>query len=152
MTNLKSEVFTHCKAKIVQQLTGVEDTLAGLKEALHSESKSTAGDKHETGRAMIQLQMEQTGTKVVAYRDQLLMLDRIEKSSLSTADKVAVGSLVYTDKAIFFIAVSLGILTVSSQKIAVVSAVTPAAQALLGKSVGDVVQVNTTSYSIKAIL
>ncbi len=34
------------------------------KKALFSETKSSAGDKHETGRAMLQLEMEKTSQQL----------------------------------------------------------------------------------------
>ena len=56
--NTKQKLFNACKEFVQDKLSTIEKTIQSNKSALNSETKSSAGDKHETGRAMLQLEME----------------------------------------------------------------------------------------------
>ena len=57
-------LYNHCIKQLTQSLEGLEIRKAEILLALESESKSSAGDKHETGRAMIQLEREKLGEQI----------------------------------------------------------------------------------------
>jgi hypothetical protein len=61
---IKNLLFDHCKSFLESKLHGYKKSLDLLYESLNSEIKSSAGDKHETGRAMIQLEIEKTGNQL----------------------------------------------------------------------------------------
>ena len=56
----------------------IEHTMQSNQEALDSESKSSAGDKHETGRAMLQLEMEKAGQQLQEVEKMKLILEKIQ--------------------------------------------------------------------------
>ena len=56
--------------------------LTSLQEALTSEAKSTAGDKHETGRAMIHQEMRQVNDTLQRSQSTLQELKRMQKASV----------------------------------------------------------------------
>ncbi len=55
----------------------IEQTIQSNKNALNSETKSSAGDKHETGRAMLQLEMEKAGQQLKEVQEMQLQLHKI---------------------------------------------------------------------------
>ena len=61
---LKDLLFAHCQHYIKAKQLLLEKQKEALQLALTSESKSSAGDKHETGRAMIQLEREKLGNQI----------------------------------------------------------------------------------------
>ncbi|MFT4838171.1 MAG: hypothetical protein ACI9V9_000075, partial [Oleispira sp.] len=54
----KKTVNTHCLETVGERLTTIEKNLDSLMDAKRNETKSSAGDKYETGRAMIQNEEE----------------------------------------------------------------------------------------------
>lgn len=108
---------------------------AELKEALGTESKSTAGDKHETGRAMIQLEMERAGHQLEQAEQLLAALQAINPEQ--AADTVQLGSMVQTDKGVFYVSVGLGKVLFDEDTYFVVSPTAPVAKVLLGKRAGE---------------
>ena len=80
--------------------------IASCKQDLNSETKSSAGDKHETGRAMLQLEMEKAGKQWVEVQQTQVLLSKV--SIQPTKGPVRLGSLVHTSNGVFFLAVSIG--------------------------------------------
>ena len=58
---LKKLLYNYCESFLKRKLTNYQNQKKELFESLESETKSSAGDKHETGRAMIQLEIEKLG-------------------------------------------------------------------------------------------
>ena len=61
---IKINLFKHCEIVLKKKLKTFYNQKKELKQALNSESKSSAGDKHEIGRAMIHLEMEKLGNLI----------------------------------------------------------------------------------------
>ena len=61
---IKQELFGQCQNFVNSKLDTIRQTINELQQALNSETKSSAGDKHETGRAMIQLEREKMGRQL----------------------------------------------------------------------------------------
>ena len=61
---IKEVLFKECEDFVNKRLQTVEDIISSNQKALQSETKSSAGDKHETGRAMLQLEMEKAGQQL----------------------------------------------------------------------------------------
>ncbi|MCV6629756.1 MAG: GreA/GreB family elongation factor [Flavobacteriaceae bacterium] len=133
MQERKKAIYDRIVAQVESRLEIVQKRFDELQHALNSETKSTAGDKHETGRAMVQLEMEKTGTQLAKAENELQLL---QKLPLEATNKIALGSLVKTDNAWYFLSISIGILTFESQAYYVISPVSPIGQLLLGKSIG----------------
>ena len=68
---MRESILKHLEATLKGQVREGEDALASLKTSLASEAKSTAGDKHETGRAMIQAEMVRLNDTLVRSKDML---------------------------------------------------------------------------------
>jgi len=115
-----------------------------------SETKSSAGDKHETGRAMLQLEREKAGNQLAEIQKVKDVLSRIDVTKSSK--QVRLGSLVYTSQANYFIAVSAGEINIDSTIYYAISPSTPIANLLLSKSVGDKVIFRDNTIIIKQIL
>ncbi|SFU27593.1 hypothetical protein SAMN05216480_101232 [Pustulibacterium marinum] len=151
MKHLKSEVIAACEAIISSKLKSVQETLANLQESLFSETKSTAGDKHETGRSMVQLEMEKTGAKVLELEKELAVLDRIKKQENQQQKLVRLGSLLETSNGIYFIAVSLGLVKIENHQVFAISSGAPIAKEFIGKTAGETVSFRNTSITIQTI-
>ena len=133
--NLKQELYNYCLADINRRLSISEKGLQQLQESLSSETKSSAGDKHETGRAMIQLEREQLGNQLAnieAEKEIILNIDPTAKSQM-----VSLGSVVITSQNNYFISTSIGKIRLEDTDYYALSLGSPIGQLLSGKRVGD---------------
>ena len=134
---LKKKLKSVCLDFMMSKLRTVEDTIKSLKEALHSESKSSVGDKHETGRAMLQLEMEKAGQQLKYVSKMKIIVEKMNVSALTEVGSL--GAVLKTQKGIYFIGVSVGVVQFESKNYFVVSPSSPIGQKLLGKRKNDTV-------------
>ena len=106
---IKEHLLLSCEQQIMQKYIIVQDKIKGIVASLDDATKSSAGDKHETARAMLQLDREQAGERLVEIEKTLEVLHKINLTK--TATHAHLGSLVTTNKGNFFLSISLGVLT-----------------------------------------
>jgi hypothetical protein len=104
-------------------------------ESANSESKSSAGDKYETSRAMNHLQKDMYASQLAANRLELAALLSINCGSIATS--IGNGCYVQTKKAGFFIAAGLGKITIDGITVYLLSPNAPLSQILFTKKTGD---------------
>lgn len=147
---IKEKLYNRCLEFIDERLTIVNQTISDIQNALQSETKSSAGDKHETGRAMLQLEREKAGHQLAEIEKQKQLLHKMETTSKH--ETIALGSIVKTTTANYFIAISAGKITVENTTFYAISIATPIAQSLKSKRVGDDVHFRETKFKILEIL
>lgn len=146
----KEQLFIKCKDFITKKESIIKKAILEIEIAFQSETKSSAGDKHETGRAMLHLEREKLGNQLAQTQkiSSTLFKIKISKTYLT----VVLGSLVYTTQANYFIAISAGKFIVNNQEFYAISPITPIAKLLLGKSCGHEVNFNNRLFKIKEIV
>lgn len=128
----------------------LETIIESNKKALLSETKSTAGDKHETGRAMLQLEMEKAGQQLASIRQ---MEETIAKIDASKEVSVScLGAIVKTNQTSYFLSISAGKILVEGNHYFAISVSTPIGKLLLGKGKGDRVYFNGNEIVIEDIV
>jgi len=142
---VQSELIKALSSRIEDLKSSLED----LKEAGESETKSSAGDKYETGREMIKQEKDKYQQVLLDYEKQLDIVNNFKVDKFY--EKASPGSLVVTDKMIFYISVAYGKLRVDEKDIYAISPNAPVAQLLLEKSVGDSYSLNGQAVTIKSI-
>ena len=136
----KKELYNLCLIFANNRLQTIEEIISSNQKALQSETKSSAGDKHETGRAMLQLEIEKAGQQlqgILEMKDTLAKMDIAKKSTVAH-----LGSLVKTNQATYFLSISAGQLTVNNENYFAVSFSSPIGKLLLGKKEKDEVVFN----------
>lgn len=134
---VKQSLYQFCKVFVDERLIRIQQNIQQIQESLSSETKSSAGDKHETGRAMLQLEREKLGQQLHEAEKMAVVLSRISITNKSKT--IVLGSYVKTSKSDYFLAVSAGKYNKDSKTIYCISGRTPIGQLLLSKSIGDVV-------------
>jgi len=148
--NVKQELYNQCLQFINNRFDTIQNTINDIQKSLTSETKSSAGDKHETGRAMLQLEREKTGNQLAEIQKIKEMFSKVDVSK--TSKSIGLGSVVYTSKANYFIAISAGVFAVGKDSFYAISSNTPIGQLLLGKTIGDVVKFRDEEFKIETIL
>ena len=147
---IKDELRKFCESFAEERIYRINNSIKGLNDSLNSETKSSAGDKHETGRAMIQLEREKLGHQLYEAEKMRHVLAGI--NSPDNSSKVGQGSLVITTDSAYYISISAGVFKRESSQIYCVSAVSPIGKILLGKSLGHCFEFNQKTICVEKIL
>jgi transcription elongation GreA/GreB family factor len=148
--DLKLSLYQYCQGFIDDRSARVKSQISAIQSALDSETKSSAGDKHETGRAMLQLEREKLGHQLAEVQALHRVMQKLDISSKKTA--AALGSLVKTTGANYFLAISAGEFKGGTSTTYCISLNTPIGIMLLGKTVGDTIAFNGKVLEIEGIV
>jgi transcription elongation GreA/GreB family factor len=147
--SFKQTAYAHCLGLLDDKIKSLRTILAELEEGSQSDSKSSAGDKHETARAMMQLEQEKIARQLQEVLAQKAELEKIDISTSSS--EIKKGSLVKTNKGYLFISASIGKTSIKGVTLMCISAHSPLAAILLGLKENAVVSFNGASYEIGKI-
>lgn len=146
----KKELFIACSAYINNSIKILEDALNDAQEAANSDTKGSAGDKHETGRAMMHIEKEKNA-KQLSDRVRLLEVLRLINPDESHSE-VKIGSIVTTNNGIFFISIAMGRFKLKNDDVYIISPVSPIGQLLVGKVIGDEFSFNGKEFIIEELV
>jgi transcription elongation GreA/GreB family factor len=147
---IKEALFSQCESFVNKRLQTVEAVLSSNQKALQSETKSSAGDKHETGRAMLQLEMEKAGQQLSGIAQLKVVLSKIDV--LKSSKNACLGSVIITAKVSYFLSISAGQLVVADKSYFAISVSSPIGKLLLGKQEKDMISFNGKTIIINKIV
>lgn len=120
------------------------------KESRDSDTKSSAGDKFETGREMMQREMDKISASIDQSKNQLNFLSKINLNR--PYSNVDVGCLITTDQGIYYISIGLGKVEINAEIIYAISLDSPIGQIFKGKRVGDILEFRGKTLKINQLL
>jgi hypothetical protein len=150
MEELKAKLYQHCMDFILQRIATAETALQQAQEASNDDTKSSAGDKFETTREMMQQDIARNKNLLFDGQQNQQLLISLENAPHS--DIVRNGSLVYTSNGLFYITISAGQIKIDGQQVFAISAVSPIGKLLIGKKAGDAFSFNNNNYTIKEVV
>ncbi|MCA6067557.1 hypothetical protein JI747_010235 [Chryseobacterium sp. RG1] len=143
----KQQILDTIKIKTADKIHTFEKLIAETR-ASNNDTKSSMGDKYETGREMLQQEINNLTRQLNETLNQQALLQKItSEPSL----KVQNGALVKTDKGLFYVSVSLGEIILDNQKIMTVSIESPLIKAMLGKQEKETFIINNIQQVIEKI-
>lgn len=143
----KNQILDTCFSILDQKMQDVKVAIHDSNSSLQEDTKSSAGDKYETSREMIQQDLNRYEQQLHVLKQDIELLERIRIQKTENV-KVGLGSLVKTDKAVYFLATSVGLITIDNQKIFCVSLASPIGKVLLGLAIGDTFEFNGAKQEI----
>jgi len=146
---LKQALYKTLLHQLEQKIIETKVSLKSAIESRDNDTKSSAGDKHETARAMVQIEIDKSEDqlkKIVELQNELLSLN-LEKQY----KKIEKGCLVVTNTEMFFISIGLGKILFNESIYYAISLVSPIGALLKDKVVGDKVQFNGKELFVKGI-
>ncbi|GAA4786921.1 hypothetical protein GCM10023231_13800 [Olivibacter ginsenosidimutans] len=149
--NIKNQLYQMCEQAVTLKITEAERALLDAREVVNHETKSSAGDKYETTREMMQQEIrriEQQLLNAKQLKQQLLAIDYNKKSG----DQVQIGSYIETSNGNFLLGIALGSVSLEHKTYFIISPVSPLGKLLLGKKIGAAVLFNNRSYQILTIV
>jgi len=147
--NLKQTIYDHYQQMINDKVAMLQQVLADLKESGSNETKSTAGDKHETALAMLQIEQANTRGQLQEVLAQKAALEKI--NSTVSASMIVNGSLVKTNRGYLFMSVALGKAVIENITVIALSPQSPLGQKLIGLKVNEVAAINNIEYLVESI-
>ncbi len=136
--NLKAQIIDWLNIEIEKKIQLLNDAINAAKESRDNETKSSVGDKYETGRAMVQMELEKSQAQLAQTQNLKTSLSKIDPNSKFT--NVAFGSLVVTSQGSYFFSIAHGKVVLDKEVIFCLSPVSPVGKLLAGKKAGDKVQ------------
>jgi transcription elongation GreA/GreB family factor len=147
---LKQSVYNTCLQLLNNKIQALQNTIHELSEGAISDGKSSAGDKHETARAMMQLEQEKISKQLDEVLAQKATLQKIDVTT--TTEQITKGSLVKTNKGYLFLSIALGKVNTEGIDVIVLSPQSPLGIKLIGLKAKSTVTINSTEYVIEEVL
>lgn len=150
LKEIKELIISRLHEIVDLKIETASSAVESAKESRNSDTKSSAGDKHETGRAMMQIELEKNEiqlNKALALKQELNQIIIRNKFK-----KVEYGSLVITDQGNYFISIGIGKLEISKEVYYAISLASPIGKLLQNKTTGDKVQFQEKEINIKEII
>jgi|AntRauTorcE11897_2_1112592.scaffolds.fasta_scaffold40396_1 transcription elongation GreA/GreB family factor len=147
---LKIALYEFIHKELDQKIESARQDVQSNRESRDTATKSTAGDKHETSRALMQTALDNSEAqlnKTVALKNQLNKIDPQKELS-----EVEFGCLVTSERGTFFISIPFGKVEIDGTTIFVISPAAPLAQAMLGKKAGEAASFQGGELKIKEVL
>ncbi|OFY87897.1 MAG: hypothetical protein A3F72_03235 [Bacteroidetes bacterium RIFCSPLOWO2_12_FULL_35_15] len=147
---IKIQLHSKCLEFVEQRIANARLAINAATDSGNDETKSSAGDKHETGRAMAQLEQEKSGKQLHEALELKKMLNKISVDQNSKM--VSLGSLVVTSNGNFYISISMGKIVIDNITYYAISPITPIATLLMGNIKNYTFNFNSQFYIIENIL
>jgi transcription elongation GreA/GreB family factor len=149
MSDLKKELYDLCVNYVRKSMDAAELGIKEAQKASNEDTKSSAGDKYETGRAMMQQETNRNLAQLNEANKLMVALNRISTTGSST--KAEMGSVIITSNGNFYLAISAGSLSANGKTYFAVSPASPVGLMLAGKAKGDDFTLNGKQYTIESV-
>ncbi|MES2703102.1 MAG: 3-oxoacyl-ACP synthase [Bacteroidota bacterium] len=147
MSNLKQQLYVQCREYIRSHEAEIRTAISEAQEAANEESKSSAGDKFETGREVMQQEIDLNLTRLGEVNKLKEALEKIPFDI--TSDTIQPGSVVKTSNGNYYLAIGAGKLNVDGSTYYSISPAAPIGTQLSGLKVGDQFNFNGKDYKIE---
>lgn len=137
-------------------LLALSNKIASLQEILEDtykstldDSKSSAGDKHETSIAMVQLEQEKLTNQLNEFLKQQRILLSINPTNRHQL--IQLGSFVETKQAWYYFSIGIGLISIENTSVFAINPDSPLGRLLLKKKAGESVTFNGIVTEIIAV-
>ncbi len=146
----KQKILNHHLTLLQDKIDVYRDMISGLADDAQNDAKSSAGDKHETALSMMHLEQEKLSAKLQEAVNFKGILSKIDATVSNKT--IAVGSLVKANGLQLFISAALPKITIDGISILALSPQSPLGSQILGKQIGDVVEVKGSRFVIEDVM
>lgn len=132
---LKEQLFRILTDMLDLRIMQIRKDIELAKESRDNETKSSVGDKYETGRTLMQQEVEKSRILLKKAEYTKAELSKIDLNH--KFDTVEYGSLVKTELHNYFISAAFGKIECNGENYYCISLASPVGKALQGKKAGD---------------
>lgn len=145
----KIEIYHHCERIIHKRLETIKSNLVQLMESKQNETKSSAGDKYETGMAMIQNEEDLYKRQLANTQQILVQFQKIDASKQCV--NVQPGALIKLPAGWFYMGAAMGKITVNDIDVYCISLQSPLGGALKNLHLNEKVCFNEQCFTISEL-
>jgi hypothetical protein len=149
MHNIKQQAYEIVLQQMQQKIAALEQSLLDIKESISNETKSTAGDKYETARAMLHIEQENLMKQLAYALNQKNEITTVDINLVSSV--IENGSLITTNFGMFFIVAAMGKIEVAGNVIITLSKNSPLGILFMGKQPEAIFDFGQRQYVIKKV-
>jgi len=145
----KEAIIKACEVLVAKRLADIHEAMAASREAANNETKSSAGDKYETTRAMMHFELEKLSGQLSEAEKLKDALYQASAAAFSTT--IHVGSVIVTNTASYFLGIGLGKISVEGETVFAISTASPIGQLLLNKTAGEEIVFNGKKQTVLTV-
>ncbi len=149
MADIKEELHRMCMEYVGERIASAQQAITAARESANDDTKSSAGDKYETGREMMQQEIDRNRRQLEESQKLKLILEQIDP--VKSTEIVQNGSLVSTNYGKFYISISRGQILVDECNYFAVSSISPIGLKLMKQREGHEFDFNGKSFLIEQI-
>ena len=147
--HLKKELIHKCSEHVDARIAAIQTAMDSIFESKLAETKSSAGDKFETGRAMMHAEEQKLITQMHHAKSDLETISGLPKKTAN--EQIGPGNLVATSRGHYLISIGVGKVTVDGVIYFCISTASPIGAKLSGKIAGDQIEFNGRAIDILEI-
>jgi len=147
---LKHKLLDACKRYVKERIATATQAMNDAQHSANEEDKSSAGDKYETGRAMMQIERDKAAYQVEEALKLKRVVDQINPDVHH--DKVSLGSVVITSTFRIYIAIGAGKTNVEGEDFLIIAPQSPLGKVLSGLKTNEQFTFNNQENTILKIL
>lgn len=148
--DIKAQLLNLMIKNLETHIGQIREGLLAMKESRNNDTKSSAGDKYETGREMMQIEIDKFEMQL--YKSQRLKKELCDIPLDKTFNLTVSGSLVFTNAGTYLISVGIGRVELENEPYYAISLASPIGLMLKNKKVGDQIQFNGKHITIEEIV
>lgn len=130
----KTDLINFLKWKVAVEIEDLKKQLLDLKETTASESKSSAGDKYETGIEMLKQEEQKIAARLLEATKKRKTLEELR---YDFADSARLGAIVKTSALTLFISLPFGKIEFQGEAIYCLSVNAPVAKSIMNKKTNE---------------
>lgn len=133
--NIKEQIVKELIRILDEKIEAAQNAIIGARESRDNDTKSSMGDKYETSRSMVQIELEKYEAQL--NRTEKHKNDVLKLNIQKKYNEVVVGSMVLTKAGTYFISIGHGKVEIDGKPYFCISMASPIGQALQGKKIGE---------------
>jgi transcription elongation GreA/GreB family factor len=133
--NLRAFLWDYCSDFVKERTSRLQKAIKDLEADLGNETKSSAGDKYETSREMINAEINKLQNQLQEFKKLNQVLNIV--SNRNSSPKIQLGSVVKTSQANYYLAIPAGKINFQDETYFAIGINSPIGQLLMGKQVGE---------------
>jgi transcription elongation GreA/GreB family factor len=150
MIPLKKQLHKLCAAYVQDRMNAAQQAINEAQQATNDDTKSSAGDKYETGREMAQQETNRNLTQLNEANKLMVALTQISTSGQSAVADA--GSIVITNNGKFYLSISAGSLMLDGESYFAISPGSPIGLKMKGCKKGEEFSLNGKGYKVIELL
>ncbi|HEY1045411.1 MAG TPA: hypothetical protein VGF79_03160 [Bacteroidia bacterium] len=149
MQGFKKRIVESVKFHLNSKIETLQSEYRLYMESAANETKSTAGDKHDTSKSMMQLEQEKLSGQLNQLKQMALAVSKVDLNKVCKVGEF--GSLIDTDRGKFFISISIQGIQIDGENIQCISMQSPIGKVFMQTKVGDLLKFQDKEFHIKSV-